>query len=142
LDAPTNGMSTPARAGPINAANALPPSIELFACDIRVSSSPTSSGRIVRWAAKYGGAKAPSNATIASSSQKSRRPAAWRRGMDARMGAREQSATSIIVREPSRCTSAPLGTPRIAIGRISAARTRLILLGDPVVTSTNHGSAR
>jgi hypothetical protein len=62
--------------------------------------------------------------------------------MDARIGARAKSATSIVVREPSRWTSAPLGTPRIAIGRISAARTRLILLGDPVVTRTNHGSAR
>ena len=32
--------------------------------------------------------------------------------------------------------------PRIAIGRISAARTRLIFPGEPVVTSTNHGNAR
>ena len=32
--------------------------------------------------------------------------------------------------------------PRIAIGRISAARTRLIFPGEPVVTRTNHGSAR
>ena len=49
---------------------------------------------------------------------------------------------SIVVREPSRWTTAPLGMPRIAIGRISAARTRLIFPGEPVVTRTNHGSAR
>ena len=137
-----NGISTPASAGPTSAASALPPSIELFACDMRVSSSPTSSGRIVRWAAKYGGANAPRSATIASSSPKSSSPAECRIGIETRIGARARSAASIVVLEPSRCTSAPLGTPRIAIGRISAARTRLILLADPVVTSTNHGSAR
>ena len=135
-------MSAPASAGPSSAARALPPSMELFACDMRVSSSPTSSGRIVRCAAKYGGAKAPRSATIASSSQKWRIPAAYSSGIDARMGARAKSATSIVVLEPSRCTSEPLGTPRIAIGRSSAARTRLILLGEPVVTRTNHGRAR
>ena len=48
----------------------------------------------------------------------------------------------MVVRAPSRCTSVPLGMPRIAIGRISAARTRLIFPGEPVVTSTNHGRAR
>ena len=36
----------------------------------------------------------------------------------------------------------PLGIPKIAIGRISTARTIDIFAADPVVTSTNHGSAR
>ena len=63
-------------------------------------------------------------------------------GIDARIGARAKSAISIVVREPSRWTTVPLGMPRTAIGRISAARTRLIFPGEPVVTSTNHGSAR
>src|SRR4029453_18174204 len=62
--------------------------------------------------------------------------------IEARIGARARSETSIVVREPRRCTTTPLGTPRTAIGRISAARTRLILPGEPVVTRTNHGSAR
>ena len=57
-------------------------------------------------------------------------------------GARAKSAISIAVREPKRCTSDPLGTPRIAIGRICTARTTLIFAAEPVVTSTNHGSAR
>ena len=135
-------MRTPASTGPRSAANAVPPSIALFACDMRVSSSPTSSGRIVRCDAKYGGMKQPSSATIPSSRPKLRTPAAYRRGIDARIGARAKSAISIVVREPSRWTTEPLGIPRIAIGRISAARTRLILPGEPVVTSTNHGSAR
>jgi hypothetical protein len=47
-----------------------------------------------------------------------------------------------VFRAPSRCTSMPLGMPRIAIGAISAARTSVIFPGEPVVTSTNHGSAR
>ena len=56
------GIRTPASAGPTSAASALPPSIELFACDIRVSSSPTSSGRIVRGLAlmRAGGEELPS----------------------------------------------------------------------------------
>ena len=70
-----NGMSAPASAGPTSAAKALPPSIELFACDMRVSSSPTSSGRIVRCDAKYGGMKQPSSATIPSRSPKLSTPA-------------------------------------------------------------------
>ena len=51
------------------------------------------------------------------------------------------SDTSIDVRAPSRATTEPLGIPSSAIGRISAARTTLIFVGEPVVTSTNHGSA-
>ena len=80
----------------------VPPSIELFACDIRRSSSPTSSGRIVRCDAKYGGMKQPSSATSPSSRPKLRTPAECRSGIDARIGARAKSATSIVVREPSR----------------------------------------
>jgi hypothetical protein len=42
---------------------------------MRVSSSPTSSGRIVRCDAKYGGMKQPSSATIPSKTPKLRTPA-------------------------------------------------------------------
>ena len=45
------------------------------------------------------------------------------------------------MRAPSRATTEPLGMPSSAIGRISAASTMLICVGEPVVTSTNHGSA-
>ncbi len=68
-------MRMPASAGPTSAAAAVPPSIRLFACDIVVTSSPTSSGRITRCEAAYGGMKAPIAATIASSRPNDRTPA-------------------------------------------------------------------
>ena len=116
--------------------------MRLFACDIVRSSSPTSSGRIVRCDAKYGAMKHPSSATSPSRSGKLSRSAACSSGIEARIGARAKSAMSIVFRDPRRWTTAPLGMPRIAIGRISAARTSDIFPGEPVVTSTNHGSAR
>ena len=57
-------------------------------------------------------------------------------------GARAASATSIVRRAPSRETTMPLGMPRMAIGSSSAASTIPIRVVDPVVVSTNHGSAR
>ena len=111
-------MRMPARAGPIRPAAANPPSSRLFACDIVVTSSPTSSGRITRCEAAYGGMNAPIAATIASSTPNDRRPAECSSGNAMISGARAKSAMSIVVREPSFCTSVPLGTPRIAIGRI------------------------
>jgi hypothetical protein len=132
----------PASAGPASPAKAVPPSTTLFACAIVVSSSPTSSGRITRCAAKYGAMKQPSRKTSTSSKGKWSTPAACSRGSDASSGTRAASQTSIVVRAPSRSTAIPLGIPRIATGRISTARTIVIFAGEPVVTSTNHGSAR
>jgi hypothetical protein len=68
--------------------------------------------------------------------------AACRIGSTASSGTRAASQTSIVVRAPSLSTTVPLGIPKSAIGRISAARTSVIFVGEPVVTSTNHGSAR
>ena len=137
-----NGIRIPARAGPARPAIAVPPSMTLFACAIVASSSPTSSGRITRCAAKYGAMKQPSRKTSASRSEKWRRPAACRIGSATSNGTRAASQASIVVRAPSRSTTIPLGIPKIAIGRISTARTNDIFAADPVVTSTNHGSAR
>ena len=114
----------------------------LFACAIVVSSSPTSSGRITRWAAKYGAMKHPSTKTSTSRSGKLSMPAECRIGSEASNGSRAASQVSMVVRAPSRSTAIPLGMPRIALGAISAARTSAIFEGEPVVTSTNHGSAR
>ena len=114
----------------------------LFACAIVVSFSPTSSGRITRCAAKYGAMKQPSRKTSASRIEKWRTPAACRIGSATSNGTRAASQASIVVRAPSRSTTIPLGIPKIAIGRISTARTIDIFAADPVVTSTNHGSAR
>ena len=69
-------------------------------------------------------------------------PAACSSGIDASSGARAKSATSIVERAPMRWTRSPLGIPSSAMGAISAARTSVIFAGEPVVTSTNHGSAR
>jgi len=86
--------------------------------------------------------KQPSRATSPSRSGKLSIPAECSSGIEARIGARAKSESSIVEQAPIRWTITPLGMPRIAMGAISAARTRLILPGEPVVTSTNHGSAR
>ena len=43
---------------------------------------------------------------------------------------------------PETCTTEPAGMPSSAIGASSAAKTRPIFVGEPVVTRTNQGSAR
>jgi hypothetical protein len=58
------------------------------------------------------------------------------------IGARAPSAISIDVFGPSRCTTEPAGMPSSAIGTSCAAKTNVIRVGEPVVTSTNHGRAR
>ena len=63
------------------------------------------------------------------------------RGTSAISGARNASERSIVVRAPSRPISEPLGMPSRAIGAISTASTTLIRAAEPLVTSTNHGSA-
>src|SRR4051812_12064255 len=47
----------------------------------------------------------------------------------------------MVARAPIRVTTEPLGIPKIAIGRTSAARTTLIRPGDPPVERMNQGSA-
>ena len=135
-------MRMPASAGPIRPAAENPPSSRLFAWAIVVTSSPTKPGRITRWEAAYGGMNAPIAATIPSSTPNDSRPAEYSSGSAMISGARAKSAMSIVLREPSFWTRVPLGMPRIAIGRIWTARTTLIFAAEPVVTSTNHGSAR
>ena len=118
------------------------PSITAFAWATVVSSSPTSSGRITRCEAKNGARKQPIRKTIASSSGKLSRPAACRSGSEHISGTRARSQSCIVRRAPSRATSVPLGMPSSAIGAIWTARTIPIFAAEPVVTSTNHGSAR
>jgi hypothetical protein len=86
--------------------------------------------------------KQPRAKTSTRSSGKLSRSAECSNGSDASSGARARSQTSIVVRPPRRSTIVPLGIPRRAIGSISAARTSDIFAAEPVVTSTNHGSAR
>ena len=56
-------------------------------------------------------------------------------------GPRAASETSIVRFAPIRAMSVPAGIPKIAIGSSSAAMTQPIFAVEPVVTSTNHGSA-
>ena len=69
-------------------------------------------------------------------------PVACRSGTSATSGARTPSEIRSAARGPMRCSTEPAGMPRSATGASSTAKTTLIRLGDPVVTSTNHGSAR
>src|SRR5918999_1180232 len=57
-------------------------------------------------------------------------------------GARTESPSSIVRLAPSRVTSVPLGIPSSATGSSCTASTTVMRAGDPVVTSTNQGSAR
>ena len=62
--------------------------------------------------------------------------------MDTISGMRARSQTSIAFTAPRRVTTVPLGMPSSAMGSSSAARTIPIRVVEPVVVSTNHGSAR
>ena len=56
-------------------------------------------------------------------------------------GPRAASARSIVRFAPSRAIRVPAGIPSSPIGAISAASTQPIFAYEPVVTSTNQGSA-
>jgi hypothetical protein len=57
------------------------------------------------------------------------------------IGAGTPSASSIARRAPMRASRLPPGSPKIATPATAAAITKPIRAGEPVVTSTNHGSA-
>ena len=62
-------------------------------------------------------------------------------GIAAKSGTRARSQKSIVRRVPTRPAIAPPQKPSTAIGTISAIRIHVIRCGDPVVRSTNQGSA-
>src|SRR5919198_6365321 len=96
---------------------------------------------MTRWAAKYGPKKPPAAKTRASSSGNESAPAQWRSGIASTSGPRAQSASSMARRAPIRARRLPPGSPKIAVAATSAPITNPIRAGEPVVTSTNHGSA-
>ena len=104
-------------------------------------SSPTSSGTTARCTPMYGAMKMPLAATSASRAQKGSRSSAWRTGIAAKSGTRARSQRSIVRRVPTRPAIAPPQKPSTAIGTISAISTQVMRCGEPVVRSTNHGSA-
>ncbi len=118
-----NGMSRPASAGPISAAKAAPPSIRLFALRHQPLVLADELGQDRPLGREVRRHEAAEQRDEPEQQPEAEHSGACSSGIEARIGARAKSATSIVVREPSRCTSTPLGIPRIAIGAISAART-------------------
>ena len=140
--APRNAINTPASAGPSRLVMLPAPSTRLFAWASCCSPSPTTAGRINRWQVKYAHPKVPSRTATTRIKVNDSPPTAFRSGTSATIGARAASAISIEVLGPRRCTTEPAGMPSSAIGASSAAKTRPIFVGEPVVTRTNQGSAR
>ena len=62
--------------------------------------------------------------------------------MSASSGAQHRLHAISVRLRPRRVATVPAGMPRSAHGNTSAATTRAIREGEPVVVSTNHGSAR
>ena len=74
LGAPTSAISTPAIAGPSSIVTRCELWRNTFAFPTSAASSPTSSGTIDRWAAKYGLLNAPIAKTSPSKSSKESEP--------------------------------------------------------------------
>src|SRR3954471_22465892 len=62
-------------------------------------------------------------------------------GMSAISGAQSRLHATSVRLTPRRAAAVPAGMPRSAHGSTSAATTSAIRDGEPVVVSTNHGSA-
>ena len=80
LGAPKMPISTPATGGPSSIVARIAPWKSAFACVTTLSSSPSSSGTINRWAAKYGAPKVPSANATASNTPNERFPFQWSSG--------------------------------------------------------------
>ena len=91
--------------------------------------------------AMYGAAKVPMANVVTSSAANERWPVLCRIGITSINGPRAASEISIVFLPPSFEITVPAGIPKMAIGSISAARTQPIFAVEPVVASTNHGSA-
>src|SRR6266540_1086441 len=105
------------------------------------SSSPSISGTITFCEVKYGAPKTPRSSARSTSGGKVRWPLQCSTGTSNIRGARTASDSSIVRRAPSRWISVPEGSPATAKPSSSAAITSVIRAGEPVVVSTNQGSA-
>ena len=129
----------PARAA---GSTGLPPWKSAFARLTSGSSSPSSSGTITFCAAKYGALNAPRTNATARSAPNESAPAQCRSGRSEH----QRRADGVAERASSAgrragASSLPPGRPSSPSPASSAATTRLIRVAEPVVTSTNHGSA-
>ena len=134
-------MRTPASTGPSTSAMRIAACSSAFASPSTPSSSPTISGRIAALETNDGVPNAPTAKTSTSSSGKESSPAAWSRGTAAMSGARQASATSIVRRSPTRPTRLPEAKPTMPSAAASTATTMAIFVAEPVVVTTNQGSA-
>jgi hypothetical protein len=138
--APNTPMRTPAIGGPSTAVRRLAVWSSVFASPSRCSSSGKRSGSSAVFDANDGVAKTPTPATSTSSTGKVSIPARWSSGIAAISGARMPSQISIVRRAPSRVARPP-PSPPTATAAASTASTTDIRAAEPVVVSTNHGSA-
>ena len=113
----------------------------LFACEIARSSLPIELRQDHQLDAKYGAPKTPKPRLSAAAPETRACRAACRIGSDAINGSRAGSQASMVVRAPSR-GDRPAREAEHRPGAISTASDQPIFDGDPVVTSTNHGTAR
>ena len=128
-------IRTPPRAGPRTLENATPAWRSDCVSPTRPSSSPTISGTITRCAVACGTMKIPTAKTSPTRPANESTPSRYSVGISASRNARAASQTSIVRRAPIRVVAAPLARPKNAIGAISAATTRDVFAGDPVVVS-------
>ena len=83
----------------------------------------------------------PVTATIASSKGKPSRPRPCNTGMSSTANALAMSATMLTFRAPTRSMIGPPSAFASTIGASSKATTRPVFVADPVVVSTNQGTA-
>ena len=131
----------PPTAGPTKYVTRLPVWNSALTRGTPAVSSPSSSGTIADCAPKCAPAGIPHTNASATRRPNDSAPAACSSGMAAVAGAHSASHTSIVRRAPSRVAIRPPTSARSASGAASAASTTVIRCGDPVVSSTNHGSA-
>ena len=138
----TQRSARPRAAGRGAALVCVAPSSRLFACEITRWSLPSSSGRMTRCDAKYGGAEAAERRDEHEQQREREQPRGVQHGQrqpSAARARRRRRASSGARRSATRPFRS--GTPSSATGASWNARTRPIFVGEPVVTSTNHGSA-
>src|SRR6266545_4366797 len=139
--APKSPISTPPIAGPRSIVVRIAPWKSALALLTVASSSPSISGTITFCEVKYGAPKTPRSSARSTSGGKVRWPLQCSTGTSNIRGARTASDSSIVRRAPSRWMSVPEGSPATAKPSSSAAITSVIRAGEPVVVSTNQGSA-
>ena len=109
--AETVAIRIPPSTGPSSIVMRVAPWKSAFARPTSASSSPSSSGTITFWAAKYGPASAPSRKASTRIAPNASTPAQCSTGIASISGARIASASTIVRQAPRRRSTAPPGMP-------------------------------